>query len=49
MCLIDHFEELDDPRMDRKKRHDLTDILVMSICAIISGAEGCHALQRASH
>ena len=35
----DHFEPLTDPRCP-KDRHQLIDILVMAICAIICGAEG---------
>jgi predicted transposase YbfD/YdcC len=31
--------ELKDPRMDRTKRHGLTDILVIAICATICGAD----------
>jgi hypothetical protein len=38
--LIDHFSDLDDPRIDRSKLHKLIDILVIAICATICGAEG---------
>jgi len=34
-----HFGELKDPRMDRTKLHDLINILVIAICAIIAGAD----------
>ncbi len=37
---IEHFSELEDPRIERKKRHQLMDILVLVVCAIVSGAEG---------
>ena len=40
MTLIEYFGELPDPRIERTKLHDLVDILVMSVCAVISGAEG---------
>lgn len=36
--LFEHFNELPDPRMDRKKRHSLMDILFISICSVICGA-----------
>ena len=36
--LFEHFEELPDPRIDRKKCHFLIDILFISICAVICGA-----------
>ncbi len=35
-----HFACLPDPRIERTKRHQLLDILVISICALICGAEG---------
>ena len=31
--LLRFFDELEDPRMDRTKRHSLGDILVITICA----------------
>ena len=37
--IIDHFTELEDPRIDRHKRHSLIDIIVLTVCAGISGAE----------
>lgn len=44
MSLIEHFAELEDPRIERKKLHSLTDILTLCICAIVSGAEGWQAI-----
>ncbi len=35
-----HFGQLDDPRLDRKKRHSLLDIVAITICAVIAGADG---------
>lgn len=37
--LRDHFASLEDPRIDRTKRHQLLDIIVIAICAIICGAD----------
>ena len=37
--LLRYFEELEDPRMNRTKRHSLSDILVIVICAVICGAD----------
>jgi predicted transposase YbfD/YdcC len=34
-----HFAALIDPRIDRSKRHELSDMLVIAICAVICGAE----------
>jgi predicted transposase YbfD/YdcC len=38
--LVEHFSNITDPRIDRTKRHKLIDILVISICATICGADG---------
>jgi len=38
--LSDHFRQLTDPRIERSKRHALDDILIISICALLCGAEG---------
>ena len=38
--IFDHFSEIIDPRIERNKRHKLIDILVISVCAVICGAEG---------
>lgn len=37
--LLRFFDELQDPRMDRTKLHALSDILVITICAVICGAD----------
>lgn len=34
-----HFGDLTDPRIDRTKLHDLMNILVIALCAIIAGAD----------
>ena len=38
--LLCAFAELKDPRMDRTKKHSLSDILTIAICAVICGADG---------
>lgn len=37
--LAEHFEDIDDPRIERTKRHQLGDILTIAILAVICGAE----------
>lgn len=37
--LVRHFRFLSDPRIDRKKLHLLPDIIAITICAVICGAE----------
>lgn len=44
-CLIDHFSTLNDPRIDRNKSHALIDILVLTISAMVSGADGWEAIE----
>jgi hypothetical protein len=38
--IFDHFSHLTDPRIDRTKRHNLLDIVALSICWVICGADG---------
>ena len=37
--IMDYFETLEDPRIDRSKRHTLLDIIAIAICAAICGAD----------
>jgi predicted transposase YbfD/YdcC len=41
---IKHFSTLKDPRIERGKLHELMDILVLVICAMVAGAEGWEAI-----
>ncbi len=36
---MDPFRDLEDPRMERSKRHQLLDIIDIAICAVICGAD----------
>lgn len=38
--LIEHFSKLEDPRVDRNKKHELIDVVVLCVCAVLSGSEG---------
>jgi len=38
--IMTHFEALDDPRVERAKRHDLLDIVTIALCAVLGGADG---------
>jgi predicted transposase YbfD/YdcC len=38
--LVQHFQDIKDPRVERTKKHQLTDILVIAILAVIAGAQG---------
>ena len=43
--LIDYLVALDDPRIDRTKKHALIDILIIAICAAICGAKTWVAIE----
>lgn len=38
IALMTHFADVNDPRRDQGKRHVLSDILTLTICAVLSGA-----------
>lgn len=40
LTIADYFTDLDDPRVERTKRHQLIDIVTIAILAIICGADG---------
>ena len=44
--LIEHFTPLEDPRIDRNKSHALIDIIVLTVCAVASGADGWEAIEQ---
>jgi hypothetical protein len=47
--IVKHFSTLKDPRIERHKKHNLVDILVLAICAVLSGAEGWEAIEEYGH
>jgi predicted transposase YbfD/YdcC len=40
LSIVTHFKNLKDPRIQRRKKHPLLDIIVLTICAVIADAEG---------
>ena len=44
-----HFEALEDPRIDRCKRHRLGDILFLAVCAMLGGANDFVAMEKFGH
>ena len=40
LTLVECFAEIVDPRIERTKRHPLSDILTLAVLAVIAGAEG---------
>ena len=37
--VVEHFAGLVDPRVERAKRHELLDLVVITICGVICGAD----------
>jgi predicted transposase YbfD/YdcC len=46
---MNHFESIPDPRIERCKRHQLLDILFLSISAVLCGAEGWEEIEDFGH
>jgi predicted transposase YbfD/YdcC len=46
LSITAHFASIEDPRIERSKRHKLMDIIVIAICAVICGAEDWVAVER---
>jgi len=40
MAFAEHFTHLQDPRRDQGKLHTLGDILTITLCAVLAGADG---------
>lgn len=47
--IVDHFKELVDPRIERNKKHSLIDIIVLTICAVITGSETWEEIEDYGH
>lgn len=45
LSLIEQFKDLPDPRVDRTKDHDLIDVLVIAVCALLCGAESFNDME----
>jgi len=43
--LLMHFAPLEDPRIERNKLHALSDIMLLTVCAVVSGADGWEAIE----
>jgi predicted transposase YbfD/YdcC len=44
VSILDYFGELEDPRSSINRKHLLGDLIVISICAVIAGADGPRAM-----
>ena len=37
--IIEHFRDIEDPRIERNKKHQIWDIICLTICAVVCGCE----------
>src|SRR5438876_12386099 len=44
--LLAPFTTLEDPRIDRTRQHKLLDIIFIALCAVVSGANDCVAMEK---
>ena len=44
--LFSHFEDMEDPRVERTRLHSLHEMIVVALCAAICGAEGWVDVER---
>jgi hypothetical protein len=45
--LVEHFSKLEDPRIERSKRHKLIDILTVTLLGVICGADSWVGIETA--
>ena len=49
VSLVEHFVDLEDPRVERTKFHQLSDIIVIAVCALICGADNWVETEKFGH
>lgn len=49
VTFLKHFNSISDPRIERCKKHNLLDILLLAISAVISGSEGWEDIENFGH
>jgi predicted transposase YbfD/YdcC len=45
LSLVEHFENLIDPRVDRRKAHDLIDVLIIAVCTLLCAGESFNDME----
>src|SRR5512141_2460404 len=43
--LVDHFRRVPDPRIDRRKEHELVDVLVIAVCTLLCAGESFNDME----
>jgi predicted transposase YbfD/YdcC len=49
LSLIEHFQDLPDPRVDRTKDHELIDLLIIAVCTLLCGGESFNDMEDFGH
>jgi predicted transposase YbfD/YdcC len=49
VAITAHFQDLEDPRIDRTKRHNLSDIITLALCAVLCGADSWVEVEKFGH
>lgn len=49
VSLIEHFQDLPDPRANRTKDHDLIDLLVIAVCTLLCAGESFNDMEDFGH
>ena len=49
ISLIEHFENLADPRVNRTKDHDLIDVLIIAVCTLLCAGESFNDMEDFGH
>ena len=49
LSLIEHFQVMRDPRLERTRDHDLIDILVVAVCTLLCGGETFNDMEDFGH
>lgn len=44
--IVEHFASIPDPRLDRRKRHKLSDIFFITLCTVICGANDWASIEQ---
>jgi hypothetical protein len=47
--IMTHFADLPDPRSPPGRRHELSDLLTIAICAVVRGADGWVQVEQFAH
>ncbi len=44
-AIIKYFDDIKDPRIDRRKQHKLIDIIIIALCGVMCGSDGWEEIE----